>query len=93
MSDSLSACSVQRWLESAPQAYLMNIEYGHEPGEKEPELSIDDDLLHEQAGWQRVDLNALELDDTEAVLSETVLEQFKLRLGRIGIDYQTPLRP
>ena len=69
MSDFLSAYSVQRWLESAPQAYLMNTEYGHEPGEHEPELMFDDEARH-----------------------VTVLEEFKLRLGRIGIDYPTRMR-
>jgi len=27
------------------------------------------------------------------VLSDTVLKEFKVRLGRIGIDYQTPAAP
>jgi hypothetical protein len=29
----------------------------------------------------------------EQVLAETVLKEFKIRLGRIGIEYQTPVRP
>ena len=29
----------------------------------------------------------------EAVLADTVLKEFKLRLERIGIEYQTPARP
>jgi len=49
MADFLSGYSVQQWLESAPQGYLMNTEYGHAPGEKEPELVLGDPLLHEQA--------------------------------------------
>ena len=31
--------------------------------------------------------------DMEEVLSDTVLREFKVRLGRIGIDYQTPAQP
>jgi hypothetical protein len=27
------------------------------------------------------------------VLADTVLKEFKTRLGRIGVDYQTPARP
>ena len=27
------------------------------------------------------------------MLGNTILKEFKLRLERIGIDYQTPLRP
>jgi hypothetical protein len=29
----------------------------------------------------------------EAVLADTVLHEFKVRLGRIGIEYQTPSAP
>ena len=32
-------------------------------------------------------------EEMEAVLSETVLKEFKVRLGRIGIEYQTPTAP
>jgi len=46
MSDFLSAYSIQNWLESCPQGYLEGTEFGHQPGEKEPELLIDNDLLH-----------------------------------------------
>ena len=28
-----------------------------------------------------------------SLLGDTILREFKLRLERIGIDYQTPLRP
>lgn len=45
----LNAYSIQHWLESAPQGYLLNTEYGHPPGEQEPELLVDDPVLREQA--------------------------------------------
>jgi hypothetical protein len=45
MSDFLSMYSVQYWLESCPQGYLLGTEYGHEPGESEPELLLTNDLL------------------------------------------------
>ena len=32
-------------------------------------------------------------EEMEAVLSNTVLKEFKVRLGRIGIEYQTPAAP
>ena len=32
-------------------------------------------------------------EEMEAVLSDTVLKEFKVRLGRIGIEYQTPAVP
>ena len=35
MTDFLSGYSIQSWLESAPQGYLMKTEYGHEQGERE----------------------------------------------------------
>ncbi len=49
MADFLSAYSIQYWLESAPQGYLMGTEFGHPPGEKEPEGLLLDDALREQA--------------------------------------------
>jgi hypothetical protein len=45
------------------------------------------------ARWQGVDLSEMEPEEMEAVLADTVLKEFKVRLGRIGIDYQTPVRP
>ena len=49
MADFLSAYSIQYWLESAPQGYLMETDYGHEAGESEPDLVMQDPLIHEQA--------------------------------------------
>jgi len=49
MADFLSAYSIQQWLESAPQGYLMKTEYGHPEGEREPDLVVNDRLLNEQA--------------------------------------------
>lgn len=45
MADFLSAYSIQSWLESCPQGYLENTEYGHFAGEKEPDLLLDNELL------------------------------------------------
>jgi len=41
MSDFLSAYSIQNWLESCPQGYLEETEYGHEPGAKEPDFVLE----------------------------------------------------
>lgn len=49
MSNFLSAYSIQSWLESCPQGYLMGTEYGHEPGEKEPEFNLNNDIMREDA--------------------------------------------
>ncbi len=49
MTDFLKGYDIQYWLESAPQGYLMDTEYGHGIGEREPELLIEDDVLREQA--------------------------------------------
>jgi hypothetical protein len=35
----------------------------------------------------------MEPEEMEVVLADTVLKDFKTRLGRIGIEYQTPVRP
>jgi len=48
MADFLSAYSIQNWLESCPQGYLMDTEYGHKPGEREPELLLTNPVLHEE---------------------------------------------
>jgi len=39
------------------------------------------------------DLGALEPDEMEELLATTVLKEFKTRLGRLGLEYQTPVRP
>lgn len=49
MTDFLEGYSIQRWLESCPQGYLADTEYGHPPGEHEPELMTTDPLMREQA--------------------------------------------
>src|SRR5262249_28446504 len=48
MSDFLTAYSIQNWLESCPQGYLLNTEYGHAAGEAEPELLMNNSVLHEE---------------------------------------------
>jgi hypothetical protein len=45
MSDFLSMYSIQYWLESCPQGYLVDTEFGHAPGEKEPALILDNEVL------------------------------------------------
>lgn len=49
MSDFLNAYNIQHWLESCPQGYLMDTEYGHGASESEPDLLLDDPTLREQA--------------------------------------------
>jgi len=46
-----------------------------------------------RAEWHGADLTALEPAEMEKLLADTVLKEFKIRLGRIGIEYQTPARP
>ncbi len=48
MADFLSAYSIQSWLESCPQGYLENTEYGHPAGETEPALLLENRVLHEE---------------------------------------------
>ncbi|MCP5058404.1 MAG: ferritin-like domain-containing protein [bacterium] len=49
MTDFLEGYSIQHWLESCAQGYLTDTEYGHQHGEKEPELILDDPMMREQA--------------------------------------------
>ena len=46
-----------------------------------------------RAEWQGVDLVSAEPAELEALLADTVLKEFRERLTRIGIEYQTPARP
>jgi rubrerythrin len=43
--------------------------------------------------WHGTDLSSADPEEIEAVLADTVLKEFKVRLDRIGIEYQTPVRP
>jgi hypothetical protein len=45
------------------------------------------------ASWQGHELSKMKPEDMEGILADTVLKEFKTRLGRIGIDYQTPVHP
>ena len=47
----------------------------------------------EQGTWQGVKLGELDPEEMEGLLAGTVLKEFKTRLGRIGIEYQTPAQP
>jgi 1,2-phenylacetyl-CoA epoxidase catalytic subunit len=49
MSDFLNAYSIQTWLESCPQGYLENTEYGHARGQKEPDLILDNPTVREES--------------------------------------------
>lgn len=45
------------------------------------------------AEFRGVDLAHMPPEEMERILGDTVLKEFKFRLARIGIEYQTPLRP
>jgi hypothetical protein len=45
------------------------------------------------AKFHGADLGVLEPEEMEKLLATTVLKEFKTRLGRIGLEYQTPARP
>lgn len=46
-----------------------------------------------RADYQGADLSRMDPEQMEHLLADTVLKEFKVRLGRIGIEYQTPARP
>lgn len=56
MTDFLKGYDIQYWLESAPQGYLEGTEYGHPPGEQEPDVVLRNEVLHEQAVRSTVQL-------------------------------------
>ena len=45
------------------------------------------------AEWQGQNLAALAPAEIEQLLANTVLKEFKIRLGRLGLEYQTPAAP
>jgi len=47
MADFLSGYSIQHWLESCPQGYLEQTEFGHAPGEQEPAILLENPTLLE----------------------------------------------
>jgi rubrerythrin len=49
MANFLDGYSIQSWLESCPQGYLQGTQYGHKPGQTEPELLLTDPFMREQA--------------------------------------------
>jgi hypothetical protein len=46
-----------------------------------------------EAQWQGAKLAELEPKEMERLLADTILKEFRIRLERIGIEYQTPVRP
>jgi len=54
-----------------------------------------DRIGHERthATYQGADLGVMVPEEMESLLADTVLKEFKVRLGRIGLDYQSPPRP
>ena len=49
------------------------------------------DVGHQE--WHGVDLATATTEELEGVLADTVLGEFKTRLGRIGLEYQSPPVP
>jgi hypothetical protein len=47
--DFLKGYDIQYWLESCPQGYLTDTEYGHRAGEREPAVLLEDPVLRDQA--------------------------------------------
>ncbi len=43
--------------------------------------------------YQGADLGAMAPEEMESLLADTVLKEFKVRLGRLGLEYQSPPRP
>ncbi len=53
--------------------------------------AMGDDREHTE--WHGADLSYSPPEELEAVLGDTVLAEFKTRLSRVGIEYQTPAAP
>ena len=66
------------------------IQEGQEMGRKLAEQGV---LETSRTQWHGANLNELAPDQLEDLLAETVLKEFKVRLSRVGIEYQTPTMP
>ncbi len=62
--------------------------------ESEEARSVEQELAHEagvdKAEWKGVDLTSADTEELEGVLENTVINEFKTRLARIGLEYQSP---
>ena len=56
-------------------------------------LAAEGELETSRSQWHGADLNVLAPDELESLLGDTVLKEFKMRLNRVGIEYQTPTLP
>ncbi len=50
-------------------------------------------LERSHSSYQGADLGVMSPEEMEGLLADTVLGEFKTRLARIGLDYQSPPRP
>jgi hypothetical protein len=58
-----------------------------------PPTSIPEAELLPDVEWHGVNITKAGPDEMEALLSSTVIGEFKTRLGRIGLDYRQPKVP
>ncbi len=59
----------------------------------EAEWAQKGEIAERQAVYHGVDLAHMEPEEMERILADVVLKDFKSRLARIGLEYQTPVRP
>ena len=59
----------------------------------EREAAAAGSMPERRAVYHGIDLAHMTPEAMEEVLADTVLKEFKLRLDRVGIEYQTPVRP
>jgi 1,2-phenylacetyl-CoA epoxidase catalytic subunit len=65
----------------------------NEATEEERKLAAEAQADRGPVQWHGTDLTSATPEEMEGVLANTVLAEFKVRLGRIGIEYQTPTAP
>ena len=61
--------------------------------EESRRIASDQGIEPDQTEWHGADLSQADPAELEAALAGTVLEEFKTRLGRIGLEYQSPSVP
>jgi len=66
---------------------------GREIAKEAHEVAAAEGREIEDTVWHGTNLDTATIEEIEGVLGSTVLAEFKTRLGRVGIEYQTPAMP
>ena len=96
----MSSLKLLAWLAPVLPLVMAAPALAQDAADSEPQLDVQrvytplsaerfDQMIPKHPGY----LGALAPEEMEDLLATTVLKEFKTRLGRLGLEYQTPARP